>query len=266
MAILIVGLALISLAGYAFVVEPNAVRVTRMTLHFPDLPPEADGLVIAHLSDLHLHRVGERERKLLRIVDANPADIIAITGDLVTRIRHTQECLEFLGNLDARLGVWAVQGNWEHYTGWTGERLRGDLAEAGTRLLLNEAEPLLFGNATIWLAGTDDPSLHADRIPQALNGTENGWVMLLAHSPEALKRAPPNVRLMLSGHTHGGQIRLPLLGAPWARSMGGGYESGLYQRDDTSLYVTNGLGMTILPARFLCPPEVVYITLVRGRP
>jgi len=261
-----IGLAILGTALYAFLLEPNAVRTRNLTLYFTDLPGSADGLCIAHISDLHLRRIGARERAVLRIINGSVPDVIVITGDFVSDQRYRNVSLAFLSKLRARLGVWAVQGNWEHNTGWTGNPLRDDLGKLGIRLLINEAEPLELNGSSIWIAGTDDPYLGADRVPDTLNATDGGFTVLLAHSPEILNRLPKGVQLVLSGHTHGGQVRLPLIGAPWARSMGGGYVSGLHRREGTVLYVTNGVGMTVVPARFLCPPEVAYVTLRRGNP
>lgn len=261
-----IALAILGIALYAFLLEPNAVRTRNLTLYFPDLPASADGLRIAHISDLHSRRMGARERAVLRIINGSPPDLIVITGDLVSDQRYRNVSLAFLSKLKARLGVWAVQGNWEHYTGWTGDLLRGDLGKLGIRLLINEAERLEVNGSGIWIAGTDDPYLGADRVPDTLNATNGEFTIFLAHSPEILNRLPKGVELVLSGHTHGGQVRLPFIGAPWARGMAGGYVSGLYRREGTVLYVTNGVGMTVVPARFLCPPEVAYITLRRGNP
>ncbi len=252
--------ALVSVGLYAFVVEPNSLRLREITLHFADLPPEADGLVIAHISDLHMHRVGLRERKILRMLDEDPPDIVAITGDQISDRSDSATCLEFMSDLHAKIGIWAVQGNWEHYVGWTGEALRDDLAEVNVTLLLNEAKRV--EELGIWIAGTDDPSLERDRLSQTLDGTE-GFVVLLAHSPVIMKKVSGGVDLILAGHTHGGQVRLPLLGAPWGSRIGGGYNYGIYEENETVMYVTRGVGMAHLPIRFLCPPEIAYITLRR---
>lgn len=262
----LLALAIVGIALYAFLLEPSSVRTKNITLFFPDLPPSADGLCVAHISDLHLQRIGARERAVLKVINRDHPDVIALTGDLVSDQQFRNRCLTFLSQLTARLGVWAVQGNWEHHTGWAGDVLRVDLDELGIRLLINEAEPLDLNGSKIWIAGTDDPYLGADRVSDTLNGTNGSFIVLLAHSPEILNRLPKGVQLVLSGHTHGGQVRLPFIGAPWARGMGGGYVSGLYRREGTVLYVTNGVGMTVVPARFLCHPEVAYITLRRGNP
>jgi hypothetical protein len=207
-----------------------------------------------------MHRVGSRERKILRILEEKPADILAITGDQISDRGDSAVCLEFMNDLHARLGVWAVQGNWEHYAGWIGEELRQDMAGVNVTLLINEAQRL--DEPGIWIAGTDDPSLDRDRLPRTLNGTE-GFVLLLAHSPAVMKRASGTVDLVLAGHTHGGQVRLPLIGAPWGTRIGGGYNDGLYEENETMMYVSRGVGMAHLPIRFLCPPEIAYITLRR---
>jgi predicted MPP superfamily phosphohydrolase len=253
-------LALGAIGTYATVIEPNNLRLTEITLSFADLPVAADGLLVAHISDLHMNRVGPRERRILRILEKNPPDIVAITGDQISNIDDKDACLELLGHLHARLGIWAVQGNWEHYTGWVGKRSREDLTAVNVTLLINEAEELK--EAGIWIAGTDDPSLEKDSLTQTLEGTA-GFVVLLAHSPAIMKRASGGVDLILAGHTHGGQVRFPLIGAPWGTRVGGGYNYGLYEENETVMYVTRGVGMAHLPIRFLCPPEMAYITLRR---
>lgn len=253
-------LALVAIVTYATAIEPNRLRLTEINLSFANLPVEADGLLIAHISDLHMNRVGPRERRILRILEENPPDIVAITGDQISNIDHKDACLELLGDLHARLGIWAVQGNWEHYTGWIGEGSREDLKAVNVTLLINEAEELK--ETGIWIAGTDDPSLEKDSLTQTLEGTK-GFVVLLAHSPAIMKRVSGAVDLVLAGHTHGGQVRLPLIGAPWGTRIGGGYDYGLYEENETVMYVTRGVGMAHLPIRFLCPPEMVYITLQR---
>jgi len=193
-------------------------------------------------------------------LDEDPPDIIAITGDQISDRSDSATCLGFMSDLHARIGIWAVQGNWEHYVNWTGQTLRENLAEVNVTLLLNQAQRL--EEPGIWIAGTDDPSLERDRLSQTLEGTE-GFVVLLAHSPAIMKRASGGVDLILAGHTHGGQVRLPLLGAPWGTRIGGGYNYGIYEENDTIMYVTSGVGMAHLPIRFLCPPEIAYITLRR---
>lgn len=255
-------LAIGTVGIYATLIEPRSLRLREITLYFDNLPQEADGLVIAHISDLHMHRVGPRERKILRILEENPADILAITGDQISDRGDSAVCLEFMNDLHARIGVWAVQGNWEHYAHWTGEELRQDMRGVNVTLLINEAQRL--GEGGIWIAGTDDPSLEMDRLAETLAGTKGEFILLLAHSPAIMKKASGSVDLILAGHTHGGQVRLPLVGAPWGRRIGGGYNYGIYEQNGTVMYVTRGVGMAHLPIRFLCPPEIAYVTLRRG--
>jgi len=249
---------------YLFILEPNNLRITNMTLCFEDLPADADGLTIAHITDLHLNRIGRRERRVLAALSSRSPDIIAITGDMVSRIKHAEECLDYMSQFEAVIGIWAVQGNWEHYAGWTGDALRRDLSEIGISLLIDEGQAVDVGDSSIWIAGTDDPSLGKDDVRRALEGSGESFIMLLGHSPDVMNRAPGKVRLILSGHTHGGQVKIPFIGAPWAKRMGGGFLSGLYTRNQTVLYVSNGVGMSHIPARFICRPEIEFFTLRSG--
>ncbi len=259
--ILIMGILFLAVITYSMVLEPNNLKVNRFDLYFEDLPPEMDGLTIAHVSDLHLHRVGHRENEVLSILQEESPDLIAITGDMVDRAEDKEQCMEYLGNFQAGIGIWAVQGNWEHHVGWVRSSLRRDLADEGIDLLVDEGEFIPGSEGQIWICGTDDPSLGKDNIGRSLEGCGDSFVILLGHSPDVMNRAPGKVRLILAGHTHGGQVRIPFIGAPWAKRMGGGFLSGIYESNETVMYVSKGVGMTTLPIRFLCRPDIALIRL-----
>ena len=259
LVLIVVGAIVLSL--YSLLWEPNDLKVRRIVLYFPTLPDQADGWTIGVISDLHMRRIGPRERKVVDVLNTDPPRFLSILGDFVSRSRHRDACLSFLRMLPKDVPKYAIQGNWEHYVNWVGEKLREDLSGVDIRLLDNEAVQLL---QNFWLVGVDDPSLDLDDQRTAMSQAGDGFVVMLAHSPEIANRLSPGVDLVLSGHTHGGQVVLPLIGAPWGEAIGGGYRYGLFELKAAKLYVTSGVGMTHLPVRFLCPPEVVYVKLRKG--
>jgi predicted MPP superfamily phosphohydrolase len=246
---------------------------------FPGLPPGADGLRIVHLSDLHVRILKPRHDLLAGAVNDLSPDLVAVTGDLVSdHPRSVPAACDLLSRLNARLGVWAVQGNWEHKHRRRGPELKAALAEAGVRLLINEAAPLTEGTDPLWLAGIDDPTRGRPDFAEAFRAVPPGaFTLLLAHAPlaagmlDAWRSArpagapdPPRIALILTGHTHGGQIRIPLLWRYFLPRGCAGYSMGEYRVGDTLLYVNRGFSAVgLVPLRFLCPPELALITLRR---
>ncbi len=266
-AVGVAGAGAAGLAVYAFLVEPRWIEVTRTRIHIRDLPDEFEGLRIALLTDLH---AGEGTpmsviRRACRLTMKQRPDLIAITGDLIADDAHGfDDVLAAIDGLRAPLGVYAVPGNHDHAVGIG--RWRRDVGGHHTiQELTNRSVVRRIGNARICIAGVDDlscgnPSLNSLPPP---NGRD--LTVLLAHVPdqaEQARRAYDQVDLVLSGHTHGGQIRLPFIGALRNPSAHGTlYEEGLRRRPWTQVYVSRGVGTIHLPARFLCRPEVALLEL-----
>jgi hypothetical protein len=243
--------------------------VTTTRIRLPNLDPRFDGMTIAHISDLHFGSWMTRERMwaVVEQVNALEADVIAITGDFVSAIwRHTPaDILETLGALYAREAKVAVLGNHDH---WTNARIVAQaVRDAGVRLFLNEHLALRRGDTALVLAGVDDIWERQHDLGAALAGIPDGApVVLLAHEPDYADEAALSgkVSLQLSGHSHGGQVRLPLVGALELPMLGEKYDMGLYDVDGMALYVTRGVGMVAPHVRFNCRPEIARITLVSG--
>lgn len=267
--------------GYAIGVEPYAIETVRLEMRVPRLPRAFDGYTIYQISDLHTRQMGRRERLLRAMLEAlPPADLVAVTGDLVHTPRGTEPFLELAGAFRARDGVFAVFGNSEHKNGVRPHALARTLNEHGIKTLLNAHTVLSRGGAQIALAGVDDPVSNLDRMPAALAGVaEDRCTLLLMHSPDGIAEAAlRGVDVVLSGHTHGGQISLPFIGAPYTHSllgrrMSSGYYAGRKLRrvigirpGRTQLYVTRGLGVSGLALRFLTRPELTILTLRPGPP
>jgi hypothetical protein len=227
------------------------------------LPRALDGFRIVQLSDIHHSPFTSREQIERAVATANSLqpDIVALTGDYVSKEReYAAPCAELLGALQARHGVYAVLGNHDH---WTDAALITDLFRAeGITVLVNQGMRFENKGAAFWLAGVDDTMVGLEDLPLALAGSsDDEFKLLLAHNPIILRRAArAGVDLVLSGHTHGGQVSLRsdrnVPGRPRRRLL-----KGLARQGETQIYVTRGLGTVVLPVRFGCPPEVSLLEL-----
>jgi predicted MPP superfamily phosphohydrolase len=254
------GLAQIARAAFA---EPFVLTIERHAVLLPRLPRALDGLRIVQLTDLHhspFTGSGQLEQAIETANNLQP-DIIALTGDYVSHEReYAAPCAELVGRLRARYGVYAVLGNHDH---WTDAPLVADLFRAeGIRVLINEGFRFELDKGSFWLAGVDDTMVGLEDLPLALAGSRaDEMKLLLAHNPTILRRAArAGVDLVLSGHTHGGQVawrsERGLSGKPRRRLL-----RGLGRRSDTQIYVSRGLGTVVLPIRYGCPPEVTLLEL-----
>lgn len=256
----------ISLFPYLYL-ERNAVALRRYQAAVPGLPPAFDGFTILHLSDLHDREFGPAGEELIRLLGGERFDLVAVTGDLVVgespRLTPALELFEGLLRTFGR-PVYAVNGNHDWRLGRGGE-FNGRLRETGAAVLSNSAVPLERGRDRIWLVGVDDPVTGRDRLDLALGRAERGAPrLLLAHSPQLYPRAvAARLDLVLAGHTHGGQIRLPILGAPFVPGMGffPRFDYGIYRNGPSTLIVSAGLGESGLPIRVNIRPECSLVTL-----
>jgi len=260
-------------------VEPKLLTVERVLLRLSELPPQLDGLTIAFLSDFHIKPNGSgvdiAERAVLLANESDP-DIVLLGGDLVHWCGAVPHLIPVLRRLKSRHGVFAVLGNHDHHCPWrfkkpapwggkplTVDEWRKALEQANVRLLVNEAVELNINGANLWLVGVDDGYTGRSDLEKALRDVpERAFVILLSHSPDIVDEPGINrVALVLSGHTHGGQILLPLLG-PFLAPCRDKYRrsQGLTKVGRVWLYVSRGVSAG-LPLRFKCPPEVTLLTL-----
>jgi predicted MPP superfamily phosphohydrolase len=243
--------------------EPYMLTVEHRQINLRRLPKELDGIRVVQLTDIHHSPFTSREQIERAVETANKLhpDIIALTGDYISKERaYAAPCAEILGKLRARYGVYAVLGNHDH---WTDAALITDLFRAeGITVLINEGMRFEQRGAAFWLAGVDDTMVGLEDLPLALAGSrEDEMKLLLAHNPIILRRATrAGVDLVLSGHTHGGQVALrgekSASGRPRRRLL-----RGLTRRGATQIYVSRGLGTVVLPIRYGCPPEVSLLEL-----
>jgi uncharacterized protein len=246
-------------AYYSAVYEPADLEVVSRTFRIRDLPARLDGLRVVQVSDLHMTSASTIHVQMVERVQALKPDAIFVTGDLVDTSSAVTDLVGLLGNLDAPAGIWAVPGNWDH-TANAIDSLTTALPTAKVKLLINQSQPLEDG---LWIVGVDDPASGNDQLDQAVKDVPSGVRrLLLAHSPDIV----PNLGgqtfdLILAGHTHGGQINLPFLNGTWLKDgPTREYVQGLYQVKGSPLYVNRGIGMTTLPVRIQCRPEITHIT------
>ena len=252
----------------------SSAASTQVTVASGALPETFEGFKIAHVSDLHNAVFGRKNERLLSLIRAAEPDIIAITGDLIDS-RHTDidSALAFVEAAAEIAPVYYVTGNHESRLDF--DAIEPRLIAAGVRVLRNEAEDIGRGGERIRLAGIDDPSFirtggtAEERAAAELEQLGDGggtFTVLLAHRPELVEvYAEYGAGLVLSGHAHGGQVRLPLLGGLYAPGQGllPEYDSGLYSLGETQMVVSRGLGNSVAPLRVNNRPELVIVTLSR---
>ena len=261
-------ISLTALLWYSLIFEPNNIQVEKINIAIENLPESFDGAKIVHLTDFHSKNFGEREKKVLEILeDINP-DFIFITGDFIDyRTKDINSCQEFWRKLSNQHQgkTFGVLGNHEHWIKSPDiSAIKKLLEEGGISILNNENRKIFQGNKYIYLLGVDDPDSKKDDLPKAMIGAEeNIPKILLAHSPDIVDNLRgEKVDLILVGHTHGGQIRIPFVKPFWVPTKNRGkYASGLFEIGKTILYVNCGIGMAALPVRFNCPPEIAVIEL-----
>jgi predicted MPP superfamily phosphohydrolase len=242
----------------------DALEISPIDVPIARLGAGLDGLSIAFLSDLHagfyLHR--EDFVDLARAINVVEPDLVLLGGDLVnTRWDQVTELDGFLRTVAAPLGVFAVPGNHEYYRGRDLGAWRAHLEEHGVTVLVNDGRRVRRAGASLWLAGIDDLTEGDPDPDAALAGRDDGEpALLLSHHPDVFELAPElDVDLQLSGHTHGGQIRVFGM-APLHHSRFG-YDQGLFRRGASRLYVGRGVGVTALPLRIDARPEVPLLRL-----
>lgn len=262
----------------SFVADPE---ITETQICLPRLPAAHDGLRIVHLTDIHLSLFTPVE-EVQRVVDlANllDPDVVALTGDYVTfSPTYIWPVAQALSRLRARLGVFAVLGNHDFRVG--AEEVTRALSAYHIRVLRNAHYALRpedgvmkkqkFGGphrpgATLWVAGVDDPWVGNADFGKALQSIPpRDPKILLCHNPEAIGEAARHgVDLMLSGHTHGGQVRLPFLRSFYRSISGERFVEGWNRLGDTQIYVSRGIGKVVVPVRVACPAEITCLCLNR---
>jgi hypothetical protein len=260
------GISLTGLGGtiYATRLEPYGLAVTRVDVPLRNLARAFAGMKLAQISDLHLGEwmTPQRETAIVQTVNALNPDVVLITGDFVSLVDDAiaDELTEMLRGFAAP--VYACLGNHDHWT--DAPTVSAAVLRAGVQLLRNEHAVIARGNQALYIAGVDDIWERQHDLDAALAGIpQDSAVILLAHEPDYADEVALDGRvgLQLSGHTHGGQVRLPFVGAPLLPRLGQKYSAGLFQVGEMALYVNRGVGMIAPYVRFGCAPEITLLTL-----
>ena len=263
---------LIALSAYLYW-ENTTIEVTFLEVVDFAIPVDFDGFTIAHISDLHNTEFGQQQERLLqKLVEAAP-DLIAITGDLLDSYHpNITVAMEFINGAIAIAPVYYVTGNHESRLPELYAQLREQMESAGVVVLDNKAVTLEYGSSIIRVLGVDDPTFSAESDQyedneqvisaqlDVLLDDQSAYTILLSHRPELFDvYHEAGIDLVLCGHAHGGQVRLPFIGALFAPNQGffPEYTAGLYRQGDTQMVVSRGLGNSSFPIRINNPPELV---------
>jgi predicted MPP superfamily phosphohydrolase len=266
-AALVAGAALLWRLGRR-AAAPSAILAWQRQLRLPGLPLALDGLRVLHVSDVHATPRTDPTDTVIERAEALRPDLVAVTGDLVSGWRGLPRGRRLLQRLASRWPTYVVPGNADHWA----DRTRREIPrwrETGARLLMNDGQAFGSDNPGLWIAGVDDPYRFRDDPRRALAlAPPRAFTLLLAHSPEVIQhREALAADLILSGHTHGGQVRLPVVGALITRTrLGRKLSRGVFRLNGTVLVISSGIGSTRMGVRFWCPPEMTLWVLRRGEP
>ncbi len=272
--LLVTGIIVFVLLAYGALIEPHFLLVNRIAVRTPELSPGWEGVTIIQLSDAHLGYPSPAAWRAVKAVRSEHPDLVVVTGDIADRRSRVPVVLAWAKQLCDAAGVPViyVAGNHEHWRFGDGETMGqflDQLRQTGVVVLENESTRISrpSGGSPLVVAGLDDSYSDHMNVKAGLSGLAAGErAIVLEHCPDDATSIVASGRalLVLTGHTHGGQVRLPLLGnrltavleeSPFVR--------GLYEVDGVPLYVSSGLGMSVLPVRLFCPPEVTVFTLGR---
>jgi predicted MPP superfamily phosphohydrolase len=278
-----------ALVAYGYFIEPNRLVVTTATIRIKGLDPAFNGLRIAMIADIHGGSNNVTEEKIREVVkrtNEQDADMVVMLGDYVTEkggnkaydesglVMPVSTIADNLKGLRSRYGTFAVLGN---HDGWfNDDRVASELTRVGYRVLQNEVAIVEKDGHRLRILGMKDHlaltkgwvQTSADAKAQ-LSAAGNGDVIVLQHGPDILPviagdyLISPDLRLILAAHTHGGQIRLPIFGAPIVPSgYGQKYVQGHVKDKNVDMFVTSGIGTSVLPFRFMVPPEIAVVTIL----
>ncbi|WP_335871589.1 metallophosphoesterase [Bacillus sp. 2205SS5-2] len=253
--------------------QNNFISITKYSIPSDNLPKSFQGYKLVHLTDLHNKNFGKNQEPLVRKIQKQAPDLIVITGDLIDSKKYNEEIsLNLIQQIMGIAPVYFVTGNHE---AWSGKfpALEEKLTSLGVHILRNASKKIELEDEFIQLVGLEDPAFATSigsesgattiSLQQAVP-TEEGFTVVLAHRPEHfLLYAEQKVDLILAGHAHGGQVRIPLIGGLVAPNQGflPKYDYGRFEQNQSTMIVGRGLGNSIIPQRIFNSPELVVITL-----
>lgn len=265
LAVLIFGLLF-----WSIVVEPQQLFVNAIDLFLPQWPSELNGMRVALIADLHvasLYVDNNKVRQVVNETNATNPDLILLLGDYIATDRHHQARVDpvsfsgELSHLKAKSGVFAVLGNHDWWAGGTG--CLDCMKKAHIPVLENSAVPVQYHGKRVWIAGIADFWTRKPAIQKTLDGIPAGEpVIFMTHNPDIFPNVPPRVALTVAGHTHGGQVSIPIIGPVAACSkFGTRFAAGEIVEEGRHLFVSTGIGTSVFPIRFRVPPEIALLVL-----
>lgn len=263
---LAVGGGLVAATSYlAINDESQEPVIDRIPLAIKKLHPALEGLTIVQITDVHLYPMTQPElvkKSVLMANELNP-DLVVLTGDYVWQdLAAIDELAPILSGLDAKYGVFSTLGNHDYWL--DADVVTAAMESAGLPVLINQGLSIQQGKGSIYIGGLDDGWSGHPNLDKTLEGVNSAEaVILLCHEPDLADQysLDGRVDVQLSGHTHGGQIRFPGIGALVLPYLGRKYDLGLYKVNDMLLYTNRGLGVISEPVRFNCPPEISQFVL-----
>lgn len=258
---------------WAFVIEPDRLTIKEETIALSNLPSQLDKLKIVAISDIHGGAAFITESKLqeiVRLTNEQQPDLIVLLGDFVSQESddHSQLKMEIetiaknISGFKAKYGVYAVLGNHDWWA--NGKKVQKALEDNGIKVLENDAERIIVNGQTLWLLGIPDYwTRQPINLPQAMRNIDSpAPIIAITHNPDVFPELPTAISLTIAGHTHGGQVNFPFIGAPIVPSeYKQRYVAGHIVEEGKHLFVTTGVGTSGLAIRFRVPPEIVVLTL-----
>jgi len=252
---------------YVVFIEPHMLRLRQNKLSTPEIFKNLKGLRILHISDLHIKKIGVREKKILKYIEKTKPHIILITGDYLDYKPKVDVAVRFVRMLHAPLGVWGNLGNVDYCFPKNVEKLQKALPDI---ILRNKIVRIEWNNSPFWVVGIDDPILYKmptyeKKLAELISSVPAGepYIALL-HRPEQIPIVTKlGAKFILCGHTHGGQLRLPFSMQFYNQSETcKKYAHGMFVSKNSIINVSKGIGTSDIPMRFLCHPEVVVLEFV----
>ncbi len=264
-------IALLASAGaYSYFIEPSRLVVHEEDLQIPNWNAKLDGFKVVAISDIHggaNYITEEKIREIVELTNAQNPDLIVLLGDYVSQKKGKQSELKMpmatiadnLQGFKAKYGVYAIIGN--HDWWFDEKKVRAEMERVGIKVLENEVEPIQVGDETVWLWGIEDywkkrrvPTDALEKIPTKEN------IIAITHNPDSLLKTPPKISLMVAGHSHGGQVKIPFYGAiPFVNDPRFMAEKAVV--DGKHIFVTTGVGCSGPQFRFGVPPEIAVLNL-----